>query len=148
MLFREAPADFKKEIDVVGCYIQHAGKFVLLHRRAHKSNGDKLGLPAGKVDSGETIHQAMSREIKEETGLDVSEKNLEHIGSVFVRNEGHDFGYHMFVTNLSTKPEILINPKEHQAYLWTSPSEALEMDLIHDLDECIRTYYRESFINL
>ncbi|MFZ2682024.1 MAG: NUDIX hydrolase [Patescibacteria group bacterium] len=141
MIFQEAPKDFNKEIDVVGCYVQHDGKFVLLHRQPHKTNGNKLGLPAGKVDPGETIHRAMSREIKEETGLDISEEDLEHIGTVFVRNEGHDIGYHMFIARLSTQPEIIVNLKEHQAYVWVSPIEALKLDLIHDLDECIKTYY-------
>lgn len=73
MIFQEAPIDFNKEIDVVGCYVQYDGKFVLLHRQPHKTNGNRLGLPAGKVDPGETVHRAMSREIKEETGLDISE---------------------------------------------------------------------------
>ena len=142
MIFKEAPADFKKEIDVVGCYVEHDGEFVLLHRQPYKTHGNKFGLPAGKVDPGETIHQAMSREIREETGLDISEENLQYIDSILVRNEGHDFGYHMFATNLSVKPEIRINPNEHQGYIWASPREALEMDLIHDLDECIKTYYQ------
>jgi len=37
MIFKEAPADFKKEIDVVGCYVEHDGNFVLLHRQPHKT---------------------------------------------------------------------------------------------------------------
>lgn len=141
MIFKQPPVDFKKEIDVVGCYVQYDGKFILLHRHAHKTNGDKLGLPAGKVDTGEHIHRAMSREIKEETGLDIAEQDLIYIDSVFVRNEGHDIHYHMFATNLSEKPNVLINPHEHQGYVWVSPSEALTMNLIHDMDECIRIYY-------
>ena len=144
MIFQEAPMDFNEEMDVVGCYVQHDKKFVLLLRQPYKTNGNKLGLPAGKVDPGESIHQAMSRELKEETGLDISEESLEHIGTVFVRNDGHDIGYHMFITRFSTQPEIIINPKEHQAYIWASPIEALELNLIHDLDECIKTYYRVS----
>lgn len=84
----------------------------------------------------------MSREIKEETGLNILEGNLEHVGSVFIRNEGHDLGYHMFVTHFSAQPEIIINLKEHQGYVWASPSEALTMNLIHDLGECIKIYYQ------
>ncbi len=141
MIFQKPPLDFNKEMDVVGCYVQYDGEFVLLHRQPHKTNGNTFGLPAGKVDPGENMHQAMSREIKEETGLDVPEKSLEHIGTVFVRNAGHDFDYHMFIARLAAKPEIIISPKEHQGYVWASPSEALKMNLIHDLDECIRTYY-------
>lgn len=141
MIFQEPPSDFNKEIDVVGCYVEFEGKIVLLHRHAHKSSGNKLGLPAGKVDPGETIHQAMRREIEEETRLLVEEDDLEHIGSVYVRNEGHDLEYHMFITRPNAKPEIVINPAEHQGHLWITPSEAIARDLVHDLAECIQDYY-------
>lgn len=142
MIFKEAPADFQKEVDVVGCYVLYDGKFILLKRQPHKVSGNKLGLPAGKVDANENIQQAMCREILEETGLKVSEIGLEFIGSVFVRNEGHDIGYHMFATTFFTQPNVVINPQEHQSYVWASPSEALQMDLIHDLDECIKAYFQ------
>ena len=142
MIFAEAPADFQKEIDVVGCYVMHDDKLVLLQRQPHKSNGEKLGLPAGKVDAGETIVQAMCREIHEETGLVVSADQLTFIGSVCVRNEGHDLGYHMFITTFSEQPNIVINPKEHQRFIWATPQEALTLNLIHYLDECIKSYFQ------
>lgn len=41
---------------------------VLLHRR---SDNGQWGLPGGSVEIGETVSQAMVREVKEETGLDV-----------------------------------------------------------------------------
>ncbi len=52
MLFREEPKGFTKDIDVVGCYLEHAGEIVLLLRPAHKSSGGLWGLPAGKVEAG------------------------------------------------------------------------------------------------
>jgi 8-oxo-dGTP pyrophosphatase MutT (NUDIX family) len=60
---------------------------------------------------------------------------------VFVRDGGNDVYYHMFSCELATRPEIRINPHEHQGYRWVTPHEALKMDLIHDLDECIKMYY-------
>jgi ADP-ribose pyrophosphatase YjhB (NUDIX family) len=41
---------------------------VLLHRR---SDNGQWGLPGGSVEIGETVSQALVREVKEETGLDV-----------------------------------------------------------------------------
>jgi hypothetical protein len=35
----------------------------------------------------------------------------------------------------------VISPLEHQAFHWATPTEALAMDLVHDLDECIRMFY-------
>lgn len=53
---------------VVGCFLEYEGKFVLLHRHAHKPNGGTWGLPAGKVEPGESDTAAVLRELWEETG--------------------------------------------------------------------------------
>ncbi len=142
MTFTEPPPDFNKAVDVVACFVLCNGEFVLLHRNAHKSHGNTYGLPAGKVDAGETIPQAMQREIKEETGLDIAPENLTYLNTVFVRNNGFDFAYHAFKTLLPTKPDIHLSPTEHQGYVWKTPEEALKLDLIHDLDECIRFQFK------
>ncbi|MBM3257490.1 MAG: NUDIX hydrolase [Candidatus Liptonbacteria bacterium] len=126
MLFKTPPSDFKKEIDVVGCYLEHEGKFVLLRREESKTHGGKWGLPAGKVHAGETIQAAMAREIKEETGVELEENKLHHLGSLAVRNNGHDLDYHMFTAKLAEKPEIQISPAEHRDFAWVSPAEALQ----------------------
>ena len=55
MIFTEEPAGFNKKFDVVGCYLEHGGKFLLLHRVSSKPSGGMWGLPAGKVEKGETI---------------------------------------------------------------------------------------------
>lgn len=148
MTFTEPPPDFNKKADIVACFVQHEGKFILLHRSPHKTHGGKFGLPAGKVDAGETIEQAVKREIKEETGLDIANEHIAYVSSVFVRNDGYDFHYHAFETHLPTKPNIHISPNEHQGYMWVTPEEALKMDLIHDLDECIATYFGMHLSNL
>jgi 8-oxo-dGTP pyrophosphatase MutT (NUDIX family) len=87
MMFKEAPSDWKKDArDIVGCYLQHDGKFVLLHRHAHKSNGDTRGLPAGKTDEGEARSSAMRRELREETGIDVPEDKLPYLRMTSARS--------------------------------------------------------------
>ncbi len=142
MISKIEPKDFNKEIDVVGCYIQYSNEFLLLYRQSHKPNGNKWGMPAGKVDAGETKGQAMSREIAEETGLQIPENDLSYFDSVFVRHENHDFMYHMFSVQLTERLEVMINPNEHQGFKWVSPAEAKKMNnLIHDNEACIELFY-------
>ena len=142
MIYSTEPADFKKGIDVVGCYIEHAGEFLLLYRQPLKSNGNKWGMPAGKVDVGETKSQAMSREIREETGIEISETDLQYFDSVFVQHEGTDFIYYMFSVQLVERPKVTISPQEHHGFRWVSPAEAKAMDnLVHDNEACIELFY-------
>ncbi len=141
MLFKQEPADFKSEMDVVGCFMQHDGKFVLLLRQDHKVSGNTWGVPAGKVDASETPRQAMAREIFEETGLAISESSLVPFGSMFEREIGHDFVYHQFSTQLIEKPEVKVRTEEHKDFKWVTPQEALKMNLIHDEDTCIELFY-------
>ena len=46
-------------------------KILLIKRRTMPFSG-YWALPGGRVDSGETVEQAIVREVKEETGLDVA----------------------------------------------------------------------------
>ena len=47
------------------------GDRVLLARRAHPPLQGEWSLPGGAVEVGETLHEALMREVREETGLDV-----------------------------------------------------------------------------
>ncbi len=141
MIFKTEPEGFKKQIEVVGCFVENSGEFLLLHRQPQKVNGGKWGKPAGKIDAGETPSQAMVRELFEETGMQIPESDLSYFDSIFVRHEGRDFVYHMFSTQLPDRPKVTLNPGEHQAFIWISPSQALEMDLLHDNNECIKLFY-------
>lgn len=142
MMTKNKPADFNKQFDIVGCFLEYNGKFLLLCRHTHKANGGKWGLPAGKMDIGENTKQAVLREIKEETGLTLPELSVEYFDSLYVRDGTFDIEWHMFATKLDTKPIVRISFHEHSEYRWVAPDEALQMDLIHDLPESIRLFYK------
>ncbi len=141
MLFRAPPSDFNKEVDVVGCFVVWDGRFLLLHRHEHKPNGGLWGLPAGKKESQESIVHAMMRELREETGLEVNERDLTLCDSIFVRHAGKDFEYHMFTLSAAEEPAIALSPTEHQAFQWVTPEESLAMPLVHDQAECTKIVF-------
>lgn len=47
------------------------GERVVLVKRAHEPLKGEWSLPGGTVEVGETLHHAVAREVREETGLDV-----------------------------------------------------------------------------
>ena len=58
-------------VGAVGGIVTNAGGQVLLLRRAHDPGKDKLGMPGGFIDHGESAEQALRREMMEEVGLTV-----------------------------------------------------------------------------
>ena len=144
MIYKERPLEFNAKFSVVSCYVESGDDILLLHRHDNKPEGGTWGLPAGKIDEGETEIVAMTREIKEETGLIIREDQLEHVSKVYVKYPDYHFIYHSFRIVLADKPVITINLKEHQAYCWLNPLEALSLSLVPDLDTCIQDFYGQS----
>lgn len=51
-------------------------KKILLVKRANKPHAEHWTLPGGKVEVGESVQQALHREIKEECGIEINIKKL------------------------------------------------------------------------
>ncbi len=135
------PEHFNPRFEVVSCFVEYRDEILLLLRQDHKPEGNTYGVPAGKVDPGETICKAMEREWGEETKLDLSD--AEYFDKLYVRYPDYDFIYHMFSKRFATRPDIIINPKEHKSFTRKTPKEALKSELIRDLDACIRLFYED-----
>jgi 8-oxo-dGTP diphosphatase len=67
-------------IRCVGAVVHDAAGRLLLVRRANDPGRGQWSLPGGRVESGEPDDSAVTRELREETGLDVRVGSL--IGSV------------------------------------------------------------------
>jgi mutator protein MutT len=57
-------------IPCVGAIITAGGR-ILLIRRGHEPEAGRWSLPGGRIEAGETDQQALVREVREETGLEV-----------------------------------------------------------------------------
>lgn len=141
MLYPSKPKQFNPDFQVVSLYLEYDGTILLLHRLPHKSQGNKWGVPAGKVDADENLMDALAREVFEETGVQINTANVQRFKSVYAQHPEHAFTYHMYHLQLTKKPEIQLSPKEHQAFKWVSPRDALTMPLVDDLDTCITMFY-------
>ena len=141
MIFTKIPPKFKPRFNVASCYIEFEGKILLLFRESHKLEGNKWGMPAGKIRRGESEKEAVIREIKEETGLEVLPEKLNYCRKVYVRYLDYDFIYHIFFYKLDSETQIKIDPAEHKEYAWVTPQEALKMKLVKDQDIGIKMHY-------
>lgn len=62
---------------VVGAILIKGNKVILTKRSSKcKSYPDKFEFPGGKVEKGETLKEALIRELKEELNIDVDIKNI------------------------------------------------------------------------
>lgn len=76
-----------REVHVAVAVIVRDGRVLIARRPHHVHQGGLLEFPGGKVEPGETVQQALVREIAEETGLSVPEASLEPV--IGIR---HDYG--------------------------------------------------------
>ena len=142
MIYNSIPENFVSLFEVVGCVCEVNGEILLLHRNEEKSEGGKWGIPGGKVDPGETLTEAMVREMKEETGHDMLSTDFRYIKKLYVKHPRHRFIYHLFFAALPIKPDVHLNPNEHQNFSWLTPKNALTLNYVTDVDECLRIVYR------
>lgn len=138
MLTLKKPDNFHPKFEVVACFVQFAGKILLLLRQDHKNEPNTYGNPAGKVEQGESIDSAIQRELLEETGI---HEKAKYFDTAYVQYEDYDFIYHTYSLELEDEPVITIDPKEHKSYIWKTPEEALQENLIQDLDVCIKRFF-------
>jgi 8-oxo-dGTP pyrophosphatase MutT (NUDIX family) len=142
MIYYKRPGNFSPRFEVVSCFLENAEEFLLLHRPAHKPQGNTWGVPAGKKEVDETPIDAMIRETKEETGHKINPKELNYFKELYVRYDDYDFIYHIFSLKLRERPEIILEENGHKDFRWVTPKNSLQMNLIQDLDECIKLFYK------
>jgi len=141
LVFEEPPEHFNPKVEVAACFLFDKDNVLFLKRQPHKPQGNTWGIPGGKMEKGETAKEAVLRELKEETGLDLVNQEVKYHGKVYIRYPTGDFIYHMFEHVLNKRPEVLIDPSEHSAYKWITFKEALSLPLIPGEEECIHLVY-------
>ena len=112
----------------VGALIQGPDDRRLLVR-TRKWNG-LWGIPGGKVAWGEPMADALAREIREETGLEILEPRLAFVQEAIRHPEFHR-PVHMLLVNYTARSlsdRVRLND-EAQQYRWVALADALDMPL-------------------
>ena len=88
----------KKPIVGVGAIILH-GDQILLEKRKNSPGKGKWSVPGGLVNLGETAEQAVIREVKEETELEVDDPRLVDVVSYISLDEKGAVIYHYVIVD-------------------------------------------------
>ncbi len=127
---REPPEGFHPGIYVSGCYCICKGKLLLLKRHPERPQGGTWGVPAGKMEKGETPHMTVVREVFEEVGLQIDTPDLQDFGPLYCRLRHLDYVFHVFYKQFEEFPQIHLAEDEHLECVWVTPQEAYQLPLI------------------
>jgi mutator protein MutT len=86
----------------VGGVVVDGGK-VLIVKRAHEPRKGEWSLPGGMVELGETLVDALKRELQEETGLDVEVGEVVEVFDRVHRLDGR-IQYHFVIVDYLCRP--------------------------------------------
>lgn len=140
LTFTIPPKDFNVKLEVASCYCECEGKILILKRHPHKSQGNTWGVPAGKLELGETAKEALSRELNEELGLKLEQRDFKFIQTLYIRHPQFDFAYHMFYKRFYAFPHLILEFKEHTEARWVTVEEALSMPLMAGEQDTLNYY--------
>jgi 8-oxo-dGTP pyrophosphatase MutT (NUDIX family) len=139
------PADFEPKGEAAACYLEIDHRLLLIQQGPGKIDEGLWGVPAGKLEPGETPEEAARRELFEETGIELS-PSTEIIcrGTLYIRHPDLDFLYHMFKVHLEDKPTVQLS-SDHSGYLWTDAEDFKALPLRPGSREALR-YFRQGVL--
>ncbi len=119
------------------------GRLLLI--RTHKW-GDRWGVPGGKVDWGESLLQAVHREVHEETGLELSSVHWGPVQEAVLHPQFHRPAHFVLINVVARArgEDVRLN-EEAQAFRWCSATEAAALDLNEPTVRLLEHYRANGF---
>jgi 8-oxo-dGTP diphosphatase len=108
----------------VSAAIARDGKVLLVRRARAPANG-LFSLPGGVVEAGETLHEAVAREVREETSLVIEPVALAGFRETIVRDQDNRVERHFVILPFAARwaaGEVVLN-EELSEWVWVDPSE-------------------------
>jgi 8-oxo-dGTP diphosphatase len=138
MLTRKYP---KRPVIGVGAVIVDEDK-ILLEKRKNVPSKGKWSVPGGLVELGERIEQAVIREVKEETGLEVYEPQLFDVVDYISLSERGAVMYHYVIVDYlaRVKSGKIQVSSDAEDLKWVPFSEVEE----YDLTESFRLFFQRN----
>jgi 8-oxo-dGTP diphosphatase len=96
----------------VGAIIFHGEKLLTTKMK----NGKNIFhvLPGGGVEEGETIYEAIKREVKEELNIEITKFRLVYIKELNIKDKGRGVEFYFYVEEYKGNPVKGIDPEEKE----------------------------------
>ncbi|HKX72526.1 MAG TPA: NUDIX domain-containing protein [Candidatus Saccharimonadales bacterium] len=121
--------------------IKRNGKILVLQQSQEEavSNAGWYHMPGGIAEPGETIEQAVLREIKEETGLDAQVVRLLEAGEWEADIRGEHFQFvGLFYECTANRGDVMIDPAESAGYTWVGLEDLEGIQIVEPAKSVIR----------
>lgn len=142
MVYISKPKNFKPIINSVGCYIRAGGEFLLVRRNVNKIEGNKWGLPGGKIEKLETRDSAVIREVNEEVDIKLKRSQLKYVTKVYVKYPTFHYIFYIYEAKLKRKPVVNLKADEHNDYKWVKYKDSLDLNLVSGNRTCLRLIHK------
>ena len=110
---------------------------LVLKRVAGDEYGGLEELPSGGVEPGETLREALAREILEETGLSIEAAGPFLFDFIYPSRRGVTVQLN-FLVDVAGEPPVRVNPAEHESFRWlpltTLANSGLSLNIKRGLD--------------
>lgn len=125
----------------VGALVFRDGKLFLM--KSPKWHG-KFTVPGGHVELGEKLEEALKREIKEETNMEISDIAFLQVQEFIFGEEFTKKKHFIFLDYVCQgRGEVVLN-NEGTEYVWVNPEKALELDLEPYTRETIEFFLKQA----
>ena len=114
-----------KPIDVVAAIIKKDELYLVAQRNKKKYMGLKWEFPGGKVDSGETLEEALSREIHEELNININIH--EKLTEEKYKDSEINIVLHYFLCSIQNGT---IKLSEHEAIKWLEKKDFKQYNFV------------------
>lgn len=113
-----------KRVDVAYVYLVDEKEEKVLMVKNIGENGSYYTLPGGAVEKGETLNEAAIREVKEETGFDVSIHGILSISEKFFEERNHHAVFFTFNGTVFGGELAIAFPEEIEEVVWMDAEQA------------------------
>lgn len=127
----------------VGAVVFNSAGDVLLVKRKNEPSKNKWTIPGGRIQAGETLDQAVEREIFEETALKIKAGNIIYTFELIEKNDDGKIKFHYIIIDLEAD-YISGEPRADDDALetgWISKKTYSTLDVNHSTRKLLNDKY-------